>query len=117
MVLVAVILVLVVARARPAFRPKPLSIAGNLDGPGVFLFTSETCDSCVAARAVYVDVLGEDGFVEHSWEAQASLLTRLGVEEIPVGTVLGADGTEIAAFRLIPRRRALARAVRKMGRV
>ena len=113
-VVVAAAVVVVLARWRPARRPVPLTILGNLQGPGVFLFTSDSCGSCHAAREVYSDVLGPDGFTEHTWEADAALLSRLGVEEIPVATVIDASGTEIASFRLIPKRSPLARAARKM---
>ena len=115
-VLAVVVGVLIIARVRPSRRPAALSISGNLEGPGVFLFTSEQCDSCSAARDVYRTVLGEGGFVEHSWDSDSALLTRLGVQEIPVGTVIDSEGIEIASFRLVPRPGALARAVRKMHR-
>lgn len=111
----AVLLVAAIARFRPSRRPAPLRIEGNLEGPGVFLFTSEDCDACTVARQVYVDVLGADGFTELSWEAEPALLTRLGVEEIPVGSVVDALGVEVAAFRLVPPRRRLARAARSAG--
>ena len=78
------------------------------------MFTSDACDSCHAAREVYLDVLGVNGFTEHTWEADAALLSRLGVEEIPVATVIDAVGAEIASFRLVPRRSTLARAARKI---
>lgn len=114
-VAVAVLVVVVVARYRPQKPAKPLATAGNLDGPGVFLFTSATCDSCHAAREVYDEVLGPDGYTEHTWEDDAGLLSRLGVEEIPVGTVIDAAGAEVVGFRLIPNRRALARAARRIS--
>ena len=112
-VLFAAAVVFAIARFRPSRRPAALKIDGNLEGPGVFLFTSETCDSCHRARARYREVLGDDGFVEYTWEAEPALLSRLGVEEIPVGSVVGAAGQEIAAFRLVPSARALRRAVAK----
>jgi len=116
LVIAAVVLVVVVARYRPARRAAPLAVEGNLEGPGVFLFTSEDCDSCTVARQVYVDVLGPDGFTELSWEAEPALLTRLGVEEIPVGSVIDDAGVEVASFRLIPSRRRLARAAHAVQR-
>jgi hypothetical protein len=115
-VVVAVVLIVAVARVRPEHKPVALNIKGNLEGPGIFLFTSETCDSCEAARAIYRDVLGADGFTEISWDTEPALLTRLGVEEIPVGTVLDGSHSEIASFRLVPSRRALARAGRQARR-
>lgn len=109
-------LVIAVARWRPRRPPAPLHVGDDLRGPGVFLFTADSCDSCDAARAVYTNVLGRGGFIEYTWEAEPALLTRLGVEEIPVATVLNVAGDEIASFRLVPKPRALARAVRKMNR-
>ncbi len=114
-VVAAGLLVLAIARFRPPPKAKPLTIEGNLTGPGVFLFTSETCDSCADARAFYTKVLGDGGFVEITWESDPALLTRLGVWEIPVGTVLGSTGEVLGNFRMIPKRAALQRAARRAG--
>jgi hypothetical protein len=113
-VTVAVAVVVVVGRFRSRRRPAPLNVKGNFESPGVHLFTSETCDSCDVARRRYRQVLGEHGFVEHSWEDEPALLERLGVEEIPVGTVIGEGGSEIASFRLVPNVRALRRAAARL---
>ncbi len=78
------------------------------------MFTSAGCDSCEVARAAYREVLGDDGFTELSWDDQPALLSRLGVEEIPTGTVIDAAGREVASFRLVPPRRSLARAARSV---
>ena len=114
-VVLAASIVLGVARYRREPKAKALSVDGNISGPGVFLFTSASCDSCAAARSVYRDVLGEAGFVEISWESDPGLLTRLGVEEIPVAIVLDATDKVVADFRLIPKRSRLARAARRAG--
>lgn len=107
-----------VVAAVAGFRPKrprnPLYVEGNLDGPGVYLFTAAGCDACDAARLAYREVLGESGFTERSWEEHPDLLTRVGVDEIPVGAVVGADGKQVASFVQVPRPMALRRAVRKM---
>ena len=111
----AVVLVVGAARFRPRHRPPPLSVEGNLEGPGVYLFTSSACDSCGEARAVYTEVLGEGGFTELTWEEHPYLLTDLGVEGIPRGAVVDASGQEAAAFSGVPGAAALRRAVRKTG--
>ena len=113
-VVVAAAVVIGVARFRPRRRRWPLKVEGNLTGPGVYLFTAAACDSCDAARAVYVGVLGEQGFTELTWDDHPELLTGLGVAEIPVSTVLDASGHELCSFVGVPRRAGLRRAVRKM---
>jgi len=113
-VIVAAGVVVAVARLRPRRRGRSLRTGGNLEGPGLYLFTASACDSCDSARSVYVDVLGEDGFTEFTWEDRPSLLTRLGVGEIPVSTVLDSTGREVGSFVGVPPRRALRRAARRM---
>lgn len=113
-VLVAASVVVAVARYRPRRRKRSLRVEGNLEGPGVYLFTASACDACDSARSVYVDELGSSGFREMTWEDRPGLLTRLGVGEIPVSTVLDSSGREVASFVGIPSRRALRRAMRRM---
>lgn len=104
------------ARFRLRRRPPPLRVEGNLEGPGVYLFTASACDMCGEARAVYRRVLGEGGFTELTWEEHPYLFTDLGVEGIPRGAVVDAAGREAASFSGAPRPAALRRAARKMGR-
>ncbi len=113
-VIVAAGVVVVVARLRPRRPGRPLRTEGNLEGPGLYLFTASACDSCDSARSVYVEELGEDGFTELTWEDRPGLLTRLGVGEIPVSTVLDSSGREVGSFVGVPSRGALRRAARRM---
>lgn len=113
-VLAALGVVAAVAAIRPKRPRAPLSVEGNLAGPGVYLFTAAGCDACDEARAVYREVLGESGFTERSWEQHSDLLARVGVAEIPSGAVVGADGRQVASFVQAPKPLALRRAVRKM---
>ena len=113
-VLAAVGVVAAVALYRPRRPRPPLSVYGNLGGPGVYLFTAARCDACDEARHVYREVLGESGFTERTWEEHPDLLTRVGVAEIPVGAVVGAGGELVDSFVQVPRPGALRRAVRKM---
>lgn len=115
MILSAAAVVIAIARIRPKRRQWVLRVHGNLTGPGVFLFTASACDSCDSARSVYRRVLGEDGFEEFSWEEHPELLARLGVAEIPAGTVLDASGHEVGAYVGVPGRFHLRRAVRRAG--
>lgn len=114
-VLAAVAVVVAAARFRPRDRGAGLRTEGNLEGPGVYLFTASACDSCDSARSVYVEELGSSGFTELTWENQPGLLTRIGVREIPVSTVVDSSGREVGSFVGVPPRRALRRAVRRMG--
>ena len=113
-VVVVAAVVAAVARFRPRRRGRALRVEGNLEGPGVYLFTASACDSCDSARSVYVEELGATGFTELTWEERPGLLTRLGVGEIPVGTVLDSSGREVDSFVGVPPRRALRRAMRRM---
>ena len=113
-VVLAAAVVVGIARFRPRRDRSTLRVQGNLAGPGVYLFTAAACDSCDSARAVYVRVLGEDGFTELTWEDRPELLTRLGVAKIPVSTVLDAAGREVRSFVGAPRPAALRRAAWKM---
>jgi len=114
-VLSAAAVVVGIARYRPKRRGWVLRTAGNLAGPGVFLFTAAACGSCESARAVYRRILGEDGFQEFTWEEHSELLAKLGVAEVPAGSVLDASDREVGAFVGVPGRIRLRLAVRKAG--
>ena len=114
-VLVGAGVVVGVARFRPKQRGWVLRVEGNLAGPGVFLFTASACDSCDSARSAYRRILGEDGFDEFTWEEHPELLSKLGVAEIPAGTVLDRSGREVGSFVGVPGRFHLRRAVRRAG--
>ena len=114
-VLSAAAVVVGIARFRPQQRGWILRVEGNLSGPGAFLFTAAACDSCHSARSALRRILGEDGFTEFTWEEHPDLLTRLGVAEVPSGSVLDASGREVGFFLGVPGRFRLRRAVRKAG--
>lgn len=104
-----------IARFRPTRRAWILRAEGNLAGPGAFLFTAAACDSCRPARSACEQILGERGFEEFTWEDHTDLLTRLGVVEVPSGTVLDHSGREVGYFVGVPGRFPLRRAMRKAG--
>jgi hypothetical protein len=62
-------------------------------GPGVYFFSSATCAECRPARSVLVERLGEDGFVEHSWESDPGILESLGVDGVPATLVVEGSGS------------------------
>jgi hypothetical protein len=72
-------------------RHRPVRTIRSLDlAPGVYLFTSDGCDTCATARAKLADSLGE-GFEEFVWEREPEHFGALAVEEVP--SVLVVDET------------------------
>ena len=70
-----------VGRSGGAFRRRPATLDG-LEA-GVYLFTSETCDSCPRARAALVEVVGAEGFREIAYEDEPETFARLGSAGCP----------------------------------
>ncbi|MCY3580296.1 MAG: hypothetical protein F4Y75_00315 [Acidimicrobiia bacterium] len=112
LVLAGVMTVTLVGRFRHRSRFTP-QVEGNLDGPGVYLFTAAGCDTCEEARIVHRQVLGANGFTEISWEEHSDLLARVGVTGIPLSVVVGSKGQAVTLPH-IPKPRALRRAAKKM---
>ena len=115
-VLVAAVIVIVVMRlAGRLRRPSHPSIdLGDIGPrPGVVLFTSTDCTNCKEALAV-VGSLGVE-VREITWELEPGIFESVGVEAVPLVTVVDAVGhTELLAAG-VPRRGALRRAVRRAG--
>lgn len=89
----------------------------DLDGlglpPGLVLFTSTGCSTCLEAR-----VVAESFAVpirEVTNELEPALLERARVEAVPLTVVVDRSGRVVARFAGVPRRRALAKAIRKAG--
>ena len=76
-----------------------LANAGEITGR-VVLFSSTSCGTCEAARAVVAAVHPE--FQERSWEADADALTAAGIDEVPLTVVVGRGGRARAVFRGTP---------------
>lgn len=51
--------------------------------PGIHFFSSSSCLECDPARAVLVEHVGAEGFVEHKWEQESDLFDRLGIDGVP----------------------------------
>ncbi len=95
-----------VARRRAATRPRKVRMPGL--GPGVFLFTSETCESCTPAREAVARHLGSDGFREIVWEQEPAMFDRYAVARVPTVVRLDAEGNGVA-FEGVPDRTTLDR--------
>ncbi len=115
-ILVVAVIVIVVMRLagrwqRPSHPPINLGDVGPR--PGVVLFTSTDCTNCREALAV-VGSLGVE-VREITWELEPGVFDSVGVEAVPLVTVVDAVGhTELLAAG-VPRRRALRRAAIRAG--
>lgn len=69
----------VVSRRGLAWRRRPFD-PGELE-PGLHLFSSEGCSSCGRARTA-IRAAGFS-FAEHTYESEAPLLARYGVDRVP----------------------------------
>lgn len=76
-------------------------------GPGVHLFSSESCSSCARARSV-IEGAGLP-FAEHTYEEQARLLEDNGITRVPTVAWVPDGGGEGWAAEGVPTARALAR--------
>ena len=61
--------------------------------PGIYFFSSSACPDCSRARRVLNDSLGNEGFVEISWEADPGVFHRLDVDAVPATLIVEADGS------------------------
>ena len=60
--------------------------------PGVYLFTSTTCSSCLQARETLEARLGEGRFRELNWEEASQTFEELGVDAVPAVMVVDGRG-------------------------
>jgi hypothetical protein len=103
-VIVGVVLIAaaVAGRARKA-RPQRLT-RGDLP-PGVHLFTSTTCATCIEAREAIASVYG-DSFRETRHEEDPQSFVRHGIARVPTAIVVLADRNALV-FEGVPRKRHL----------
>jgi len=89
LVVVVVVVVRLVARWQRPPHP-PLDLGGLGDRPGVVVFTSTDCATCVEAMRT---VGGVNAPVrEVTWELEPHLFDRYGVEAVPLIAVLDREG-------------------------
>lgn len=104
--LAVLVIGLLVVRALRSGRSRPVSsvdVTGMKDlDRGFVVFTSETCPTCLEARAVLDRVLGPDGYVEQRWEDDADALAAAGIDEVPLTVVLGRGRRVRAVIRGVP---------------
>lgn len=62
-------------------------------GPGVYLFTSETCRDCVPARQSLLTALGEEGFTEFAWAESPEVFERLEISHVPASMIVAENGS------------------------
>ncbi len=106
-VALAVILITTfILRAMRSGRSRPASsiVVSGIEnvGRGFILFTSDTCPTCVEARAVLDRILGPDGYTEHRWEDNADALAAAGIDEVPLTVVVGRGRRVRAVMRGVP---------------
>lgn len=88
--LVAAVATLVL-RSRSSGRERNLAETG-LEA-GVYFFSSSACPDCSPTRRALADSLGEEGFVELSWENEPGVFHRLGVDAVPATLTVAGDGS------------------------
>lgn len=91
-------------RRGAAWRRRAVEMPGL--GSGVYLFTSETCSSCPAARDSLTVALGSHGFEEITYEEQPELFDRLSITRVPTVAQVRSDGRAWAAQGVLTPRRA-----------
>ena len=93
-VVIATVAFMIVRSSRATTTRPPESVDAASAGlePGIVLFTSSSCGTCGDARTVVERVLGPDGYVERSWEADPESLTAAGVDEVPLTVIVGTHG-------------------------
>jgi hypothetical protein len=75
-------------RRRPPVRTiRSLDLAG-----GVYLFTSDGCETCATARAKLEESLGHGKFSEVTWEREPEHFEALGIEAVPAVLVVDESG-------------------------
>ena len=87
--LLVVGVVLLVLRWKESAQARRVSVKGL--GPGIYLFTSTTCPTCITARERLSERV--DVFEEIVWEEQPGLFTELGVDAVPAVLVVGEGGS------------------------
>jgi hypothetical protein len=59
---------------------------------GVYFFSSAACSTCETARNKLDHRLGDDGYIEFSWEQHPEAFTEHHVDQVPAVLVVGDGG-------------------------
>jgi hypothetical protein len=95
----------VVSRRGRAWRRRPFESAGL--EPGVHLFSSESCGSCLRARLM-IERAGLS-YSEHTYESEAPLFEQHGIDRVPTLVSVPAGGRPGWVAEGTPSERALLR--------
>jgi len=79
---------------RRSRRPMRRVEADGLD-PGVYFFSSGTCDTCPTARQDLAIRIVPETFTEFAWEDQPAVFEKLGVYAVPATLVVATDGSAV----------------------
>jgi len=112
LVVVVIIVVRLVARWQKPPHP-PLDLDGLGDRPGVVVFTSTDCSTCVEAMRTVGGVSAP--IREVTWELEPHLFDQYHVEAVPLIVVLDRAGRSTMFETGAPRRSRYAKAVRAAG--
>lgn len=115
-VIAAILVVIAVSRliARwqgPAHPPIDLGDFGPR--PGVVVFTSTDCANCKEALAAVRSL--EVPYREVTWELEPAVFDGIGVEAVPLTTVVDDEGGVEFLSAGVPRKRSLNRAAQRAG--
>lgn len=78
-VALVVVVAIVVLRRRPIVRAREVEAAGL--PPGIYLMTSDGCDTCARARQVLTR--RSVAYTELSWEKNPEVFDQIGVDAVP----------------------------------
>lgn len=99
---VAAVVVALIAllRRRPIVKERPIAASGLASG--IYLLTSDGCDTCVRARNALV---GRGvPHTELSWQKNPEVFERLGIDAVPSVIEVDADGSGTWWRGGVPRR-------------
>jgi hypothetical protein len=92
-VLVSTVFLVVTGIAMFRRRRRPVRTIRSLDlAEGVYLFTSEGCETCATAREKLAASLGDREFAEVVWEREPVQFEALGIDAVPAVLVVDVDG-------------------------
>lgn len=69
---------------------RPTQLASSSFEPGIYLFASNSCSTCPAARSTMIEAIGAKAFSEVVWERDPAQFELAGVDSVP--TVMIVDG-------------------------